>query len=379
MYSFPAILCLWRNWRQTLYIVAVLALAVFGISLTAVLTRTVAQSSSQRIELYRRVSVVLPSGLEGHHRLPACLKAGLRRNPHVALTIPMVQLSTYIPNIALVNAGYIWAVDTENFSLLLSIQGVSLKDGRLPAPRTNEIALHELLASRRGLQIGDVLDRQADPEEWLSQPMRVVGILSGTPPLSLASLEWVTRLQSLGGLPRGLILVARRGYEEDLDAELAALDTEAVSVYTYQLAQVDLDQKVGLLDRLLWAIDGTVIFVLSSLVGLLQILHFLDRLDEFGLLLAIGCRRAEVVQRVLSESLLATGIAWLAGMILSEGIYQLLSRTLFAAQGITLSLLNWHTVRYTLPIPVMASMFSVVTVFRRLAVLDPVSVIERNE
>ena len=133
------------------------------------------------------------------------------------------------------------------------------------------------------------------------------------------------------------------------------------------------------MDAIVWAINSVVVLVLSLLVGLLNMIYFLDRMNEFGLLLGIGYARGFLIRRALIESLLLTVLAWAFGIVFAQVAYGLLNQFIFEPRGMSLSVLNWRALQFTLPIPIMVGLFTAGTVIWQLRKLDPISIIERRD
>lgn len=72
-----------RNKLRLAPIFAVLALAVFGISLTGVLTGTIQDAGYYRVEAYRHLAQISPAPRAGNWVLDAVVKGDLRRDPNV--------------------------------------------------------------------------------------------------------------------------------------------------------------------------------------------------------------------------------------------------------------------------------------------------------
>src|SRR5919199_3973157 len=123
-----------RNKIRLLPVLAVLALAVFGISLTGVLTGSIEDTARQRLEVYRGAVQLSPSLREGHDTLDATLEGELRRNPNLEALYPDIRLSTYMPNLAGETSTYIFAVDSEVYPVLMDRFKLTLLDERLPRP-----------------------------------------------------------------------------------------------------------------------------------------------------------------------------------------------------------------------------------------------------
>jgi ABC-type antimicrobial peptide transport system permease subunit len=114
-------------------------------------------------------------------------------------------------------------------------------------------------------------------------------------------------------------------------------------------------------------------------VGLLNQIYFLQRIPEYGILLALGYKVSYLVRRTLTEATVLTVTGWVLGLGVAYGAHWLLEAVLFAPKGITMVGLSLKTVSYTFPIPFLIAGFSLFTVIRRLMTLDPVSIVERRD
>ena len=368
-----------RNKLKLAPVFAVLALAVFGISLTGVLTGTIRDSALQRIEVYRSAVQVSPSFLNGRNTIDASLKADLQYNPSVEALVPDIRLSTYLPTLSGQMGAHIYAVNVEVYPLLMKRFDLELIEGRLPRAGAPEVALHEVLARARGLNIGDVLDPEKDNQEWLRGRLEIVGLLRGPTVLSLASLEYVERRSEFRGYARSLLAIPQLEAQAVLENDLRGVPKEEARVYTYSSELQIFAQDFASMDAIVWAINSVVVLVLSLLVGLLNMIYFLDRMNEFGLLLGIGYARGFLIRRALIESLLLTVLAWAFGIVFAQVAYGLLNQFIFEPRGMSLSVLNWRALQFTLPIPIMVGLFTAGTVIWQLRKLDPISIIERRD
>ncbi len=370
---------LFRNQARLAPIFIVLSLAVFGISLTGVLTGSIIDANMQRVQIYRDAAQIGPSFKDGHNTLDPIVEGDLRRNPHVAAVYPDIRLSTYFPYLAGDTSALIYAVDEDVYPVIMERLGITLAGGRLPRPETNEVALHEAVAKSRGLWIGSALDPELDEQEWLGGRLEIVGILRGENALSLASLDYVERRSEFRGYARGLVAFPQLDDKAAFEADLNRLDPEVVRAFTYSAELGRYNRDFATMDTIVWAINSIVVIVLSLLVGLLNMIYFLDRMNEFGLLLGIGYSRSFVIRRALVESLVLTMVAWVFGILFSQVVYTALNRFYFEPHGMALSMLNWRSLQFTLPIPIIVGIFAGGTVISQLRQLDPLSIIERRD
>ncbi|MBI4788017.1 MAG: ABC transporter permease [Chloroflexi bacterium] len=368
-----------RNKIKLAPVFAVLALAVFGISLTGVLTGSIIDASIEKVEVYREAAQVSPSGQKGHTTLDAVTKAELRRDPNIYALYPDIRLSTYLPTLAGQTSTHIYAVDDLVYPILMERFNLELIAGRLPRSGAAELALHDVVIKGRDLELGDVLDPKNDSQEFLAGKLEVVGILRGPTVISLASLDYIARRSEFRNYARSLLAFPQPQGQAALENSLRALDQQIVRVFTYSAEMERYSRDWASLDAIVWAINSVVVVVLSLLVGLLNMIYFLDRMNEFGLLLGIGYPRAFVIRRALVESLALTLVAWVFGLVISQLIYSMLNAAYFEPRGMLLSALNWRTIQFTLPIPIIVGIFAASTVIWQLRKFDPITIIERRD
>lgn len=369
----------YRNLVKLAPVFLVLALAVFGISLTGVLTGSIITSAISKVEVYRGAAMISPNPAAGEMAVDSNIIGDLARNPYIQGTYPTIRFSTYMPTLAGQTSAHIYAVNREVYPILMGAVGLKLVQGTLPRLGTNEVALHRSLMGARGFRIGSVIDPAEDELEFLPSKMKVVGMVDGPTPLSLASLEYVSQASDFQNWGRSVLAIPREGFEAEAERDLEQLDKEIVRPFTYSSEMQTFQEEFASMDAIVWAINSIVVLVLSLLAGLLNLIYFLDRMNEFGLLLGIGYSRSFVIRRALIESLTLTLFAWVFGILFSQAIYGLLNTFIFEPRGVSLSVLNWRSLQFTLPIPIMVGLFSAGTVLWQLKNLDPMQMIERRD
>jgi len=121
-------------------------------------------------------------------------------------------------------------------------------------------------------------------------------------------------------------------------------------------------------------------FTITSSIALLQIIFFMQRANEFGLLAAIGYSRSFIIIRTITESILNIILGWFLGIIFSEIVYKYLNAKIYEPQGMEgLTILNLNTLLFTIPVPIVVTIFSIGTVLWKLIRMDPVAIIERRD
>lgn len=364
-----------RNKRKALPVLGILTLAVFGISLTLVLTATIFDGVRGFVSPYYKFIVIEPNYNKKYFQLDTGLKADARQSAHLAVYAP-VQTSYISGTVLGIPTNYpVFGVGDELMPEILGATGTTLLEGRLPTIREDEVALHEAIMKTRGLRVGDYIGREVNNDDNLQGKWQVVGVIGGKTVLNLVSLERLSK----GRTPNEVILVPKTGEMDGLVTDLTALETEKATIQTPGYWNQFVERTLNQYDTLVTAINVVIITVLSLGVGLLNMIYFRQRTGEFGVLAGIGFSRGFLMRRVTLEALLLTVVAWLLGMGLSLLIYQALDALIFAPQGTHLSILNLRLLTGTLPVPVFVWLFSTATIMWQLWRLDPVAVIDRRD
>lgn len=364
-----------RNKRKALPVLGILTLAVFGISLTLVLTATIFDGVRGFVSPYYKFVVVEPNYNKKYFQLDTGLRADLRQSDHLAVYAP-VQTSFVSGTVLGIQTNFpIFGVSEELMRQMLAASDTTLLEGRLPTIRANEVALHDSIIKARGLQVGSLVGRDVNSEDNLDGEWRVVGVTGGKTILNLVALERLGR----GRTPNEVVLIPKSGEMEGLVSDLTALETERATIQTPGYWNRFVERILGQYETLVTAINVVIIAVLSLGVGLLNMIYFRQRTGEFGVLAGIGFGRGFLLRRVTLEALLLTVVAWILGMLLSIAVYQILDALFFAPRGSPLSILNLRLLTGTLPVPIFVWLFSTLTIMWQLLRLDPVAVIDRRD
>ncbi len=364
-----------RNKRKALPVLGILTLAVFGISLTLVLTATIFDGVRGFVSPYYHFVVVEPNYNKKYYQLDTGLRADVRQSEHLEIVAP-IQTSYVSGTVLGIQTNYpVFGVSDELMPRLLQATETTLLAGRLPTIREQEVALHESLMKTRGLRIGDTIGRDVEREDNLSGKWTVVGVIGGKTVLNLVSLERLSK----GRTPNEIVLIPKAGEMPQLQADLDALKTDRATIQTPDYWNQFVERTLSQYDTLVTSINVVIITVLSLGVGLLNMIYFRQRTGEFGVLAGIGFSRAFLMRRVTLEALLLTVVAWILGMALSLLVYQVLDVLVFSPRGTPLSILNARLLLGTLPVPIFVWLFSTVTIMWQLSRLDPVAVIDRRD
>ncbi|MCL5046771.1 MAG: ABC transporter permease [Actinobacteria bacterium] len=368
-----------RNKRKAIPMLAIIALAVFGVSIIAVIADTMMDDGRRDwinpTKVYARV-------FAAEDYIDPRIGVALRSSPDVERVMPALQAGIRVQGLLGSRDSPVIGLKDDDMRWYMERAGIKLVEGRLPGRSRDEIALHAAVLKSKGIALGDYVGKKVDKDEWLPGKYLVVGRLQGPIQVGLTSANTLRKFVYSNQNPlgdTGYYVFSPPGRMEELDKYLRSLSRDKVIVRTLTTATRDFKKETGNVDTVLWIINGVTITVLSLAMGLLNTIYFMQRISEYGILLAMGYRVGFLIRRTLMEAVSLTMFGWALGVLLSDAINWVLRQYIFAPRGITLAALNAKAILFTVPIPVMIGIFSLSTVLTQLLRLDPVTIVERRE
>jgi hypothetical protein len=267
----------------------------------------------------------------------------------------------------------------QEMDFLLQRVHATLKEGSLPRPGTNEVAIHENIMKANGWGVGREFGVDVDEDDWMVGRFKIVGILEGPVPVGICSFEYLNnplQYAFAAKLWEREIIVAKPGRVAELNAYLRTL--KEVKVYDKTRAVDDVTQGFDRIILVFRFISILLIVVVSFVVGLINNIFFAQRIDEFAVLLAIGHTQRRLFRMVAGETAAMMTLSWGLGFALGLVIFEVFRETVMAPRGIPLPLWQPGAILVSLILPVVAQAFAVATVLGRLRRLDPVTIIERR-
>jgi ABC-type antimicrobial peptide transport system permease subunit len=275
----------------------------------------------------------------------------------------------------------LYGLDQAGMTQLLSLYGDQVVSGRLPSANANEIALSEEIARSRHVWIGGKVGNALDELDRLPDTFTVVGIIRGPTRLGLIPLDYLTEHYLFERRYQGLVVVPQAGHEQAVHDQVQLLiGNSAFRIFDWPYIKGKIDSLIANLDTINRFLILLVTIVLALVVGLLNNLFFRQRMNEFGLLAAVGYSRWGLIMRVAWESLGVTVAAWIIGVGFGVAVLGWFNTIFMLPHGLLMNIFDWNVLAlHTLPIPLMVFLFGMGTVAWQLLRLDPISIIERRD
>ncbi|MCC7434079.1 MAG: ABC transporter permease [Methanoregulaceae archaeon] len=266
----------------------------------------------------------------------------------------------------------------DDLEYFLNKLGAERVEGRLPESGKPEVVISEPVARNLGLRLGDNLLSPDTQEMYSPLPVKVVGIAQTT--------EWlmfndITYQQENHFPPIENVLVFGKDLETQDKIDRWAYEEfrgERAQVLAYFQLEENTQEMFSILYRILDVVIGTLVLVITFMMGMQMNIYQSQRLVEFGLLQAIGYTKRQLIQRVFLETAIVIVSGWLLGVGSALLLLNVVKRILMDPRAFALNTLDQVSILYTVPIPIAITIVAVLTVTRRFRKFDPVGVVERR-
>jgi putative ABC transport system permease protein/lipoprotein-releasing system permease protein len=153
---------------------------------------------------------------------------------------------------------------------------------------------------------------------------------------------------------------------------------EQARVFAYFQLEKETDEMFRILYSILNVVVAMLVIVITLMMAMLMNIYQSQRIQEFGLLQALGYTRKSLLKRVLLETGLVMVGGWILGVIVAFLLLSAVKAVLMDPRAFMLDPWDRPAYLYTVPVPIAIFFAATVTVSRRFAKFDPVGVVERR-
>lgn len=366
-----------RNAGKTVPMAGVIVLAVMLVIGIVTLMNSIPHSIRTIYRYSQRYVGLTP---RGDANLTPRLKEAIESSSPVALGRVMVcrGSDTQVRSIVGKWPFVVLALSQDDLRFYLDRMESTKLQGRLPNVGAAEAVISEPVARNLNLKLGDALLKPDDTDAYSPNEVRIVGVAKTEQWLMLTSLEYHRRFHYP---PIDVLLVFAKNPAEQpkLDAWCETrFKGERARVYTFAQLEKDTDEMFKILFKILNVVIGTLVVVITIMMGMLANIFLTQRTQEFGLLQAIGHTKAALLRRVIGESVTIIVGGWLLGLGFAILLLNLVKVLLMDPNAFALDVFDPLALAYTIPVPVAIIAVTVLTVLVRFRRFDPVSVVERR-
>lgn len=367
------------NKRRGISLIFVMALTVFSIYFVTSLVQSIFSTVEySNIACLNDFSFVYPVG--GSSFLSDETVEKIQKDDSVKKAYPILLEYTVINNIFGTTSGYAAFMEAADIKEIFNDYSLTVTEGRLPQENSYELIMHEDMLKNKGLSVGDTFGSAVDDGEPIEGTYTITGAFSGNSYMAFGTKSFKQKeLEELGldfkNTTFGLLVTPKT----DLDAMNTMLDTmshDEAAAMTLSYAQKTLKDNVSSIKFLMGVIVIVIAVSISAAVCIVLETTYNDRMEEFGILYAIGYKKSWLFRNIIAEIVVLVFISWILGLILSYGVLSLVAKSVFEPMGQMLSIVSIQSLLYTIIVMVV---FVVVTIFvtiLKFAKKDLIAIIE---
>ena len=280
------------------------------------------------------------------------------------------------------NANFdLYGLSSEGMRYMLNLYGDRVVEGRLPRQDKAEVAISEEVAHARGIWIGGLVGSDVDELDSLPEHFTVVGIIRGPTRLGLLPYDFMVNNYFFSRRYQALLVIPSAAHLVDSRPALHSLvKSQPYRIFDGPFVADKIDSLLVNLQRINDFLTLVVGLTLALVIGLLNNLYFRQRMNEFGLLAALGYPRRRLIRRVALEGAVVVVGAWILGGLVAVGLLEWFNAAYMLPHGLVIKVFDpGILLRATLPVPVMVLLVSQGTLLLQLSRLDPISIIERRD
>lgn len=367
------------NKRRVISLIFVMALTVFSIYFVTSLVQSIFSTVEySNIACLNDFSFVYPVG--GSSFLSDETVEKIQKDDSVKKAYPILLEYTVINNIFGTTSGYVAFMDEADIGEIFDDYSLTVTEGRLPQENSYELIMHEDMLKNKGLSVGDTFGSAVDDGEPIEGTYTITGAFSGNSYMAFGTKSYKQKeLEELGldfkNTTFGLLVTPKT----DLDAMNTMLDTmshDEAAAMTLSYAQKTLKDNVSSIKFLMGVIVIVIAVSISAAVCIVLETTYNDRMEEFGILYAIGYKKSWLFRNIIAEIVVLVFISWILGLILSYGVLSLVAKSVFEPMGQMLSIVSIQSLLYTIIVMVVFVVVTILVTILKFAKKDLIAIIE---
>lgn len=367
------------NKRRGISLIFVMALTVFSIYFVTSLVQSIFSTVEySNIACLNDFSFVYPVG--GSSFLSDETVEKIQKDDSVKKAYPILLEYTVINNIFGTTSGYAAFMEEADIKEIFNDYSLTVTEGRLPQENSYELIMHEDMLKNKGLSVGDTFGSAVDDGEPIEGTYTITGAFSGNSYMAFGTKSYKQKeLEELGldfkNTTFGLLVTPKT----DLDTMNTMLDTMShneAAAMTLSYAQKTLKDNVSSIKFLMGVIAIVIAVSISAAVCIVLETTYNDRMEEFGILYAIGYKKSWLFRNIIAEIVVLVFISWILGLILSYGVLSLVAKSVFEPMGQMLSIVSIQSLLYTIIVMAVFVVVTILVTILKFAKKDLIAIIE---
>lgn len=367
------------NKRRGISLIFVMTLTVFSIYFVTSLVQSIFSTVEySNIACLNDFSFVYPVG--GSSFLQNETVEKIKNDDSVENAYPVLLEYTVINNIFGTTSGYVAFMDEADIREIFDDFSLTVTEGRLPKENSYELIMHEDMLKNKGLSVGDTFGSAVDEGEQIDGKYMITGAFSGDSYMAFGTKSYRQKeLEELGldfqNTTFGLLVTPKT----DLDTMNNMLDTmghDETAAMTLSYAKETLQENISSIKFLMFVIVIVIAVSISAAVCIVLETIYNDRMEEFGILYAIGYKKSWLFKNIIAEIMALVFVSWILGLVISYGFLTLVAKSVFEPMGQILSIFSIQSLFYTIIVMAVFVVVTILVTILKFAKKDLIAIIE---
>lgn len=367
------------NKRRGISLIFVMALTVFSIYFVTSLVQSIFSTVEySNIACLNDFSFVYPVG--GSSFLQNETVEKIKNDDSVENAYPILLEYTVINNIFGTTSGYVAFMEEADIREIFDDFSLTVTEGRLPEENSYELIMHEDMLKNKGLSVGDTFGSAVDEGEQIDGKYMITGAFSGDSYMAFGTKSYRQKeLEELGldfqNTTFGLLVTPKTDLDT-MNTMLDAMSHDETAAMTLSYAKKTLQENISSIKFLMFVIVIVIAVSISAAVCIVLETTYNDRMEEFGILYAIGYKKSWLFRNIIAEIVVLVFISWILGLILSYGVLSLVAKSVFEPMGQMLSIVSIQSLLYTIIVMVVFVVVTILVTILKFAKKDLIAIIE---
>lgn len=370
-----------ENKKKMISIILVISLTIFCIYFVSDLVQCIFKTAEEsNVASLSKFSLVVPAN--NSLEIEENLFNEIKDDPSVKDVISVYLETTDVSNIIGKTTGYVVFCSQNDINRIFYECNLELISGRMPNDGAYEIIMHKDMLKNKSLSIGDSFGSSVNKNEPVSGRYDIVGIFDGD--INVAFGTENSRRIELKNIGVNVddmkfaILALPQNDIKSMNVILDSKDSTIISALTSSYITKEFEKQISGINSIMTLIIIIIVISMSTALSVAINNIYSSRMDEFGILFAIGYSKRRLLVKIIAEIFTVVLLSYIAGMALSVIMLVITNNLVFNQMGQSLSLISVEGFLFTLVSIIVMLISTSFPIINKLSKSDLISIIERR-
>lgn len=345
-----------RNYKKTLMLVSIMVMGIFLMSLTNMVINSI------NVNVYKAWAKPFS---EFYVVEPIKSEVKIKDNDNCyGIFLDKIFITGVTGRIST----FAFFVNEDARDFIVESNEVSMIEGRFPDVGTNEIVISREIADNKGIGIGDFIGKEIEADEGVNGKYEIVGIFEGEGVFSIGDYNYY----KLNNVTASECVLTDNNNVIYQDEEVGV----NVNVYSYETEELDIKEYGQILTVCMIVLTVFIYIVVIFIVIFVMYIYYSQRKSEYGILLAIGYKKRNIVSMAIKEVVVVSVSAFCIGSVASLLVGMILNVLYFENIGQSIYIWELSYFYASAVMCILIVFFAAMMIWRMISKIDCIALIE---